>query len=151
MTPALPDGVTIRPLARFEDARGVVMRMLRADDPHFVAFGEIYFSGVREGAVKAWRRHARATANLAVPIGAIRLVLFDARAGGPSRGVLTELRLGADEYALVTVPPGIWTGWQGLGPGLSLVANCATAPHDPSEVDALAADSPDVPYRWPAA
>ena len=55
------------------------MHMLRADDPHFERFGEIYFSTVFAGVVKGWHLHERMTINYAVPFGSIKLVLFDDR------------------------------------------------------------------------
>ncbi len=141
-------GVVVRPLQRFEDERGTLHRMLREDDPGFDRFGEIYFSGVKEGVVKGWRLHHRITSNLAVPHGAVSLVLFDARASSPTRGQKTVIDLGADNYALVTIPPGIWSAWKGLGPGLSIVANCATEPHDPAETEVAGLDSGIVPHDW---
>ena len=40
------DGVQVVPLRRFADERGSVLLMLKETDPHFVRFGEIYFSTV---------------------------------------------------------------------------------------------------------
>jgi len=40
------EGVRVVPLRQIPDERGKVMHMLRADDPHFERFGEIYFSTV---------------------------------------------------------------------------------------------------------
>lgn len=148
MTATVLGGVIVRPLRRIEDARGWLLPMLRADDPAFERFGEIYFSGVRPGAVKAWRRHTRLTSNLAVPIGMVRLVLHDARADSPTYGQTMVIETGETDYALITVPPGIWTGWQALGATVALVANCATEPHDPAEVERADPDSFVVPYRW---
>ena len=37
-------GVEMFPLRRIQDERGMVMHMLKATDPHFQKFGEIYFS-----------------------------------------------------------------------------------------------------------
>ena len=48
------EGVRITPLRQIPDERGTVMHMLRADAPHFEGFGEIYFSWVYPGAIKAW-------------------------------------------------------------------------------------------------
>jgi len=141
------DGVSIRPLVRITDDRGDLFKMLRANDPHFQRFGEIYFSGVRRGVVKAWRRHRQATSNLAVPFGSVQLVLHDARPASPTAGQTMSLEIGADNYVLVTVPPGIWTGWQCRG-DYALVANCSTAPHDDAEVDREPADSATIPYSW---
>ena len=71
------EGVIVQQLKQIEDERGKVMHMLRADSPFFMGFGEIYFSIINPGAVKAWKRHLKVTQHLAVPVGKIRLVIFD--------------------------------------------------------------------------
>jgi dTDP-4-dehydrorhamnose 3,5-epimerase len=141
-------GVRILPLRKIPDERGVVMHMLRADAPHFEQFGEVYFSGVYPGAVKAWHLHSRMTINYAVPVGAIKLVLFDDRADSPTRGRLMELFVGDANYCLVTVPPGVWNGFKGVGTAMSLVANCASIPHDPSEITRCDPFTNHIPYDW---
>lgn len=141
-------GVRIVPLRRIPDERGVVLHMLRADHPHFERFGEIYFSGVYPGAVKAWHLHRAMTLNYAVPIGTIKLVLYDDRAESPTCGQLMELLVGEPDYCLVTIPPLVWSGFKGAGDGMALVANCATLPHDPQEIDRRDPDDSRMPYDW---
>ena len=53
--------------------------MLRADDPHFLVFGEIYFASVYEGVVKGWHKHRDMTLNYACMFGRIKLALYDDR------------------------------------------------------------------------
>ena len=53
----LIDGVKVIPLRRIPDERGTVYHMLRSTDPHFVQFGEIYFSTVYPGVIKGWHKH----------------------------------------------------------------------------------------------
>jgi len=142
------EGAAIHPLRQIPDERGKVMHMLRRDDPWFAEFGEIYFSVVFPGAIKAWHLHTRMTLNYAVPSGRIRLVLYDDRDDSPTRGELLELVTGDDAYALVTVPPGVWNGFTGLGSAPAIVANCATIPHDPDEIVRLDPSSDRIPYRW---
>ena len=142
------DGVQVTPLRQILDERGKVMHMLRVGDPAFEQFGEIYFSCVYPGAVKAWHRHKRMTLNYAVPHGNIKLVLFDDRSGSPTAGELVELFLGPDSYSLVTIPPMVWNGFKGIGAQTAIVANCATIPHDPDEIDRLDPLAPDIPYDW---
>ncbi len=142
------EGAAIHPLRQIPDERGKVMHMLRRDDPWFAEFGEIYFSVVFPGAIKAWHLHKRMTLNYAVPSGRIRLVLYDDRDDSPTRGELLELVTGDDAYALVTVPPGVWNGFTGLGSAPAIVANCATIPHDPDEIVRLDPSSDRIPYRW---
>jgi dTDP-4-dehydrorhamnose 3,5-epimerase len=142
------EGVRITPLRQIPDERGKVMHMLRADDPHFDRFGEIYFSTVYQGVVKGWHLHERMTINYAVPVGAIKLVLFDDRNGSPTRGELQEVFLGEGNYALVTVPPLVWNGFKGIAAPYSVVANCATIPHDPTEISRMDPFSSKIKYDW---
>jgi dTDP-4-dehydrorhamnose 3,5-epimerase len=146
------EGVARHPLRQFVDDRGRTMHMLRNDDPHFRAFGEIYFSGVQQGKVKGWYRHREKTLNYAVPTGLIRVVIYDERVTSPTRGAIEEYLLGeaSDKYALLTIPPLLWYGVQGLAPGVSIIANCSDLPNDPAESDRKEPNSPDVPYTWPA-
>lgn len=144
------EGVAIHPLRQILDERGAVLHMLRADQKEFERFGEIYFSVVRPGAVKAWKRHRRMVQNFAVPLGAIRLVLYDDRPQSPTCGKVQEIITGVDRYALVRIPPLIWYGFQGVAPGDSMIANCASLPHDAAEAESLPPDSSLVPYRWEA-
>lgn len=146
------DGVALHPLRQFVDDRGRTMHMLRNDDPHFRAFGEIYFSGVQHGKIKGWYRHREKTLNYAVPVGTVRVVIYDDRAGSKTHGRVDECLLGegVDDYALLTIPPFLWYGIQGVAPGISLIANCSDLPNDPAESDRKESDSPDVPFTWPA-
>jgi dTDP-4-dehydrorhamnose 3,5-epimerase len=142
------EGVCVIPLKQIADARGKVMHMLRADAPHFQSFGEIYFSTVISGAVKAWHIHKQMVLNYAVPVGTIRLVLFDNRAGSGTRGALQEMTLGSDNYSLVTIPAMVWSGFKGIGTETALIANCATLPHDPAEIERCEPNDPRIPYNW---
>jgi dTDP-4-dehydrorhamnose 3,5-epimerase len=142
------DGVKVIPLRQIPDERGAVLHMLRSDDPHFEAFGEIYFSSVVPGAVKAWRRHREMVLFYAVPVGLIRLVLYDDRADSPSHGQVAELLLGDQHYALVRIPALVWSGFKGLGSQAALVANCATIPHRADEVERREVADAVIPYDW---
>jgi dTDP-4-dehydrorhamnose 3,5-epimerase len=143
------DGVIVHPLRQFPDERGRVMHMLRASDPHFRGFGEIYFSVVYPGVVKGWHLHKRMVLNYAVPHGRIKFVLFDPRPDSATRGRLQELFLGPDHYCLVQVPAGVWNGFKGIGTEPALVANCATLEHDAEEIVRMDPHHNDViAYDW---
>lgn len=142
------DGVLIHPLRQIPDERGKVMHMLRCDDPHFVRFGEIYFSTVYPGAIKGWHLHAEMTIHYAVVSGVIKLVLFDDREGSRTRGEVQEVFLGDPNYALAKIPPGVWNGFKGVGTTPAIVANCADTPHRPDEITRMDPFDPRVPYDW---
>lgn len=140
--------VTITPLRRIPDERGTVMHMLRSDSDVFEAFGEIYFSTVHPGVVKGWHKHKEMTLNYAVPVGTIKLVCYDDRPGSPTKGALSELFVGESNYVLVTIPPLIWNGFKGIGEETALVANCATIPHSPDEIERMPPFDNDIGYDW---
>ena len=140
--------VIITPLKQITDERGKVMHMLRADSALFRSFGEIYFSTVHPGAIKGWHLHKKMTLNYAVPSGQIKFVLFDDRTDSATRGQVQEIFMGPDNYCLVTVPPLLWNGFKGIGIGTAIVANCASIPHDPDEIERKDPLDPSVPYDW---
>ena len=142
------EGVQIRPLKQISDERGKIMHMLRSDDPWFEKFGEIYFSAVYPGVIKGWHLHRRMTLNYAVVAGMIKLVLYDEREGSPTRREVVELFAGEDNYTLITIPPGIWNGFKGIGVKPAIVANCSSEPHDPEEIIRLDPFSEEIPYDW---
>lgn len=142
------DGVTVTPLRQISDERGKVMHMLKSDSTIFQGFGEIYFSTVYPGAIKGWHIHKKMTLNYAVPYGNIKFVLYDDRLDSPTKGELQELFLGPDQYQLVTVPPMVWNGFKGVGTEIAIVANCASIPHDPQEIDRRDPFDPSIPYDW---
>ena len=141
-------GVQIHPLKQIPDERGKIMHMLRSDAPHFQKFGEIYFSCVNPGAIKAWHIHSKMTLNYAVVFGHIKFVLYDGREDSPTKGEVQELFLGESNYNLVTVPPMVWNGFKGIYDKMAIVANCSTIPHDPSEISRMNPFSPEIPYQW---
>jgi dTDP-4-dehydrorhamnose 3,5-epimerase len=126
--------------------------MLRSDAPEFTRFGECYFSEVRAAAIKAWKRHRLQTQNIAVPVGRIRLVIYDDREASPTRGVLQVQELGRpDAYLRVRIPPGLWYGFTAIGPAEALLVNCADLAHSPGESETRPANDPAIPYQWLAA
>jgi dTDP-4-dehydrorhamnose 3,5-epimerase len=142
-------GLTLTPLRQIVDERGAVLHMLRCDAPDFVRFGEVYFSEVKPGAVKAWKRHRRQTQTFAVPVGRLKIVLFDDRPESATRSVLQTLELGRpDAYFRLRIPPGIWYGFAAASDVPALITNVADLPHDPQESELIPADSPTIPYRW---
>ena len=142
------EGVRVIPLRQIPDERGCIKHMLRSTDAHFERFGEIYFSVVHPGVVKAWHLHTQMTLNYAVVSGVIKLVLFDDRPDSKTRGELMELYPGEQNYVLVTIPPGVWNGFMGVGTQSAIVANCSTHPHDPSEIQRMDPHKNPIPYDW---
>lgn len=112
---------------------GDVMHAMKKNDNGFKSFGEAYFTHIKKGAIKGWKRHKKMTLNLIVPIGKIRFVLFDDRLLSDKK--FQEIIISKDNYCRLTVPPMIWLGFQGISEGNSLLLNIASIVHNPKEME----------------
>lgn len=135
------DNIQLTPLSRINTAGGDVLHGMKQTDTGYAGFGETYFSWVIQGAVKAWKRHTRMDMNLIVPAGSVRFVFV-----AEDEQTLREEVIGEERYARLTVPPGVWFGFQGLAGPQSLVLNIASIIHDPLEVERR--DMSDINYDW---
>ena len=142
------DGVKVIPLRQIVDERGKIMHMLKRTDPHFIEFGEIYFSCAWPGTVKAWHIHRTMTVNNVVVSGHAKLVLYDIRPSSPTKGELQEIFMGESNYVLVQIPPGIANGYKAYGDKMVILANCATEPHRAEEMLRIDPFKEDIPYDW---
>ena len=143
------EGLHVEPLREIADDRGAVLQMLRCDSPLLTAFGEVYFSEIKPGVIKAWKRHRSMTQHITVPVGRIRVVVYDDRPESRTNGALAEYQIGRpDSYCLLRIPPMIWYGFQGVAETASLIANCTDIPHDPKGSEVGGLDEGIVPYRW---
>ena len=141
-------GVQVIPLKRIPDERGTIFHMLRATDPHFQQFGEIYFSSVYKHVIKAWHWHREMTLNYVCIFGRVKLVIYDERPNSPTKGELMEIFLGSDNHSLVIIPPEVWNGFKGMSDPFSIIANCCTHSHDPSRSKRLDPLKNHIPYDW---
>ena len=126
------EGLTFERRSVFADERGSVMHMLKAsqtDRP----IREVYFSTVKPGVTKGWKRHKIMWQRFAVPIGAIRFSFIDERPQSKSSGAVFSADISKENYYLVTVPPGIWYSFQCVSETEAMVVNAADTEHDPSE------------------
>lgn len=135
------DEISVSTLDRIPVLGGDVLKALTKTDYGFIEFGEAYFSKVNFGAIKAWKMHHKMTLNLIVPLGQVNFVFFVE--GGEQKRMIMA---GDNNYVRVTVPPGIWFGFQGAGTPVSLVLNIANITHDPNEVERKALN--EIPYDW---
>lgn len=148
MPPAI-EGVALQDLDVIPTPGGPVLRMLRPASPLFTRIGEVYFSEVEPGRVKAWKCHTRQTQHFAVPAGRLKVVLYDDRQDSPTRYTLAVHTLGRpDNYRLLRIPPLVWYGFTPLGDVPALICNCPDIPHDPAESLRREADASDIPYHW---
>lgn len=135
------DDVLLTQLDRITLPEGDVLHGIKNGDPGFSDLGEVYFSFVLPGAVKGWKRHKSAVLNLLVPLGEVRFVFFSSN----SNQLTTEI-VGVSRYVRVTIPSGIWFGFQGLSDSASLIVSLASEAHNPLEVERMELEA--IEFDW---
>lgn len=139
----MTDGVQIIPLQRFPDERGSVKLVMRESDPGFGAIQQVYVSTVYPGTVKGWHRHHRKTLNYVCVSGLIRLVIAPNMNHVPLQRVkprdaeFTEIVMGETNYVRVSIPPGTWNAFLGLGDREAVIVNCASLPYSDDDIERL--------------
>ena len=134
--------IRVTTLEQIPTVGGNVMHALKKSDIGFNGFGEVYLSWIENRSIKAWKSHQRMTLNLVVPIGKVNFVFHSTK---EEKNFRSE-NIGDDRYVRLTVPPGIWFGFQGKASGSSLIMNVADMEHDPREV--LHKSESEFEYNW---
>lgn len=141
------EGVQLHPLKQISVPKGDVWHAFKCTDEGFVGFGEAYFTHIDAGEVKGWKRHNRYTLNLVVVQGAVRFVLYDDRLESPTKGQFAELILSPeDNYQRLTVAPGLWMAFQGVGNERSMLMDLIPEVHTPEESDKKELD--EIKFNW---
>ncbi|MFV8372645.1 dTDP-4-dehydrorhamnose 3,5-epimerase [Flavobacterium sp. LB2P6] len=141
------EGVFLTPLKRIHHPKGDVFHGMKKSDPGFFGFGEAYFSTIHFEDTKPWKKHFEMTLNFVVPLGEIRFVIFDDRKNSPTENNFFDVTLGEGNYQRITIPPGVWVAFSGVGENYNLLLNLANLEHDPNEIERKESLS-DIVYTW---
>jgi dTDP-4-dehydrorhamnose 3,5-epimerase len=143
-------GASVRQLLVHPDERGRLFEILRADDPEFVRFGQVYVTTAHPGMVKAWHHHRQQTDYFCLIQGRARFALYDARTGSASRGLIDEIVCDGDSPQLIVIPPGVYHGFKCIGDTDAICINCPTAPYNSADPDEQRLDpfENEIPYDW---
>lgn len=143
-------GVEVKHLVKHADDRGYLMEILRADEPLFQKFGQVYVSMNYPGVVRAWHWHELQDDYFCCIQGMIRVPLYDLREDSPTYGQLAEFFLGENHAVLLKIPRGVAHGYKTLGIVPSLLLNFPTQPYNREQPDEyrLPWDTDRIPYSW---
>lgn len=142
------EGVHLKSLKVIAHEKGDIRHVIRCDDPVLKSFGEVYVSFLNAGCIKGWKKHLRQTQCMASPLGNIKFVLYDDRAGSKTLGEVQEIVIGEDQYQLLTIPSGVWYSFGSQTDKLSQIINCTDLPHDPNESVSKDLSDQSIPFTW---
>jgi dTDP-4-dehydrorhamnose 3,5-epimerase len=143
-------GVEVRHTKVLADERGRLGEIMRADDPWFEKFGQVYFTTTLPGVVKGWHYHKKQTDHICVVKGMLKIALYDSREDSETFGTVNEVYLGEHSPGMVRVPPGVHHGWKCVGHNEAYVVNVVSEVFDYSNPDEYRTDphENDIPYDW---
>ena len=146
----LIDGVAARRAKVLPDQRGRLGEILRADDPWFEKFGQVYFTTTYPSVVKAWHYHKKQTDHFYVAKGTVKIALYDKREDSPTYETVNEIYLGEHCPGLLRIPPGVEHGWMCVSETEAYIINVVSEMYDYSEPDEFRTDphDNDIPYDW---
>ena len=115
-------------LKKIYNPKGDIWHALKATDFGFSDFGEAYFTNIHFNQTKGWKKHKEMQMNLIVPFGEVKFHIFD-----QNTNETTRIILGFDNYERLTVPPGYWVAFSGLGTSTNLILNISDIIHNSNE------------------
>lgn len=119
------DGVIIRELHRYDDARGWLTELFRHDEiPGEYHPAMSYVSMTKPGVARGPHEHVdQSDVFCFIGPSTFRLYLWDNRPGAPSHGKTFRGEFGEQRRALVIVPPGVVHAYKNVGAVDGLVFN----------------------------
>ena len=144
-------GVRIKPLKVIPDERGRLMEVLRADDPLFERFGQVYVTTAKPGVVKAWHYHKLQADHWVCLAGRALVGLWDDRSGSVTHGMTNEFWMTPEDPFLIKIPVGVYHGFKGADPSReTMIMNIPTVPYNYATPDEYRHDpfDPAIPFDW---
>jgi len=126
------EGINITDLKIIPNEKGDIFHALKSNDSSFISFGEAYFTTIKKGCIKGWKKHTSMVSNLIVPYGKIKLVFLDDRHDSLTRTQINIFELSIKNYKRITVSPNIWFAFEGMDK-YNLLLNISNILHDPAE------------------
>ena len=138
-------GLLCTPERRIFHPKGDIIHCIKRSSEGFAGFGEVYISIVAQGQIKGWKCHRIARLNLVVPVGNVRIVVFEEPKKAQHDGKFNEFILNDENHFRLTVPPGLWVAFKGVKPH-NLLMNVSNQEHDPEEGSNL--ELGEIPFDW---
>lgn len=145
----LIDGVVVRSATTQFDERGELCEIY---DPAWNVAPEplvyVYAAIVRPGRVKGWVYHEHQIDRLFALSGFMKVVLYDARGGSPTTGLVNEIHLTERNRGLVVIPPLVVHAVQNVGASDGTFINLPSRPYDHANPDKIRVPPDQVPYSF---
>ena len=134
------DGVILTSLKQIEHPQGDICQAMKRSDIEFSGFGEAYFSTIKKGDIKGWKKHTEMVLNLIVPVGEIKFVIYNENTND-----FFSIQLSRSNYQRLTIKPNLWLAFKGINDE-NMLLNIASIEHNPNE--SISAELTSINYEW---
>ena len=147
----LIDGVLLRYQVTQVDERGTLCEIL---DPRWgVTDAEIvyvYQFTIRPGKIKGWHVHRLHDDRIFISRGELKVVLYDAREGSPTHGMINEVYRSELRRSLMVIPRGVFHAHVNIGSNDAMLVSMPTRGYEHADPDVfrLPLDTDEIPYRF---
>ena len=132
--------VIITPINKVKLEGGDIIKNIKVGDIGYKNFQETYYSLIKFGKRKGWKKHLEMTLNLTCPIGEVNFVFSE------DLKYFENFLLNEKNLFRITIYPGVWFAFEGLYKPYSIVNNVADMIHNPNEIERK--NLSDVNFRW---
>jgi dTDP-4-dehydrorhamnose 3,5-epimerase len=147
----LIEGVQLRPAVTLADERGTLCEILNpAWKLHPAEIVYVYQFTIRPGKIKGWHQHHLHDDRIFISQGTVKVILYDARANSPTRGMINEIYRSEHERNIMVIPAFVFHAHQNVGNNDALFVSMPTRPYNHADPDVfrLPLDTDQIPYRF---
>ena len=134
------DGIKLTKLKKIYNPKGEILKAITKSDSSFSGFGEAYFSIIKQGDIKGWKKHTKMISNLIVVSGEIEFVFYH-----ETTKEFFNIKISQNNYKRLTIKPGLMMAFRGIQKN-NILFNLSNIEHDPNETINL--DLNKIDYRW---
>jgi dTDP-4-dehydrorhamnose 3,5-epimerase len=144
------EGVVVKECVVHSDDRGVLIEILRDDEPVFREVKQSTFTLAYPGVIKAFHWHRRQWDVWFFVSGMAQVVMHDLRSSSATAGRTDVLYMGDRRPLVVAIPPLVVHGYRVLGAEPCGLIYHTTEHYDPADPDEerIAHDDPRIGFDW---
>lgn len=110
---------------------------------------QVFISELGRGQLSGWHVHMKTWDRLSATRGLLKIVLYDAREGGATFGMVNEFVVGPIRPGTLVIPPGVWHGVINVNDEASGLVNVVSAAYsyDAPDHHRLPPDTEKIPFN----
>ncbi|HYO49600.1 MAG TPA: dTDP-4-dehydrorhamnose 3,5-epimerase family protein [Chloroflexia bacterium] len=148
-TEGVIEGVVVKNLVTHPDERGFFREVIRVTDSFFKeGFAQLSHALMHPGVAKAWHCHKDQVDWWYVPVGVLKVALYDTRPESPTKGVTQELFMGGEHgYSVLKIPPGVAHGCKAIS-GAAHLIYVTSRVYNEADEHRINHDDAEIGYDW---